>query len=358
MQYDGAETAGPARRNVLRWFANQDWILAVALALAVGVTVWFGRSIKDFFGPTASSVLVPALSGQTQADAVAECTRLRLRCVVIASQPSDRFPKDVVMSQAPPSGSRVREGRQVSIVVSTGVTIFPMPDLRFESLRNAGLDLNRLKLQLDRTTSVANDDVPANHVVAQDPPPLSSVRQGSRISLTLSKGPPGNLKVANFTGMSIDDARAAAQRDRIKLGQVVWTPFGPSGPPRGTIVRQNPGPGAQIDPFEEVSLQVSAGPTEYGYLIRQVHATATVPARDDAARVRMEVRDDTGTWNVYDGFAQGGQKLDFNLTVVGTAELDTYINNELLNQTKLGVEPKPGAPPTSPPDQPVKKKRR
>ena len=327
----------------------------IPLALAIGVLVWFGRSIKDFLGPSAASILIPALIGQTQADAVAECGRLQLRCTVIASQPSDRFPKDIVMSQAPPSGSRVREGRQVSLVVSTGVTIFPMPDLRFESLRNAGLDLNRLKLQIDRTTSVANDDVPANHVVGQDPPPLSSVRQGSKVSLTLSKGPPSGVKVPNFTGLSIDDARATAQRERIKLGQIVWTPFGPGSLPRGTIVRQKPGPGEQIDPFEEVSLQVSAGPTEYGYLIRQVHATATVPARDDAARVRMEVRDETGTWNVYDAFAQGGQKLDFNLTVVGTAELDTYINNELLNQTQLGVEPVPGAAPTTAPDQPPKK---
>jgi hypothetical protein len=226
-----------------------------------------------------------------------------------------------------------------------------MPDLRFESLRNAGLDLNRLKLQLDKTTTVANDDVPANHIVAQDPPPLSSVRQGSKVSLTLSKGPPTGLKVPNFGGMTIDEARSEAQRLRVKIGQVVWTPFGPSGKPRGTIVRQNPGAGAQIDPFEEVSLQVSAGPGEYGYIIRQVHATATVPSRDDAAHVRMEVRDDTGTWNVYDGYAQGGQKLDFNLTVVGTAELDTYVNNELLNQTTIGKEPKLPPPPTSPPDE-------
>ncbi|HEY4441421.1 MAG TPA: PASTA domain-containing protein [Candidatus Elarobacter sp.] len=356
MQYDGAETAGPGRRNFLQWAAEQDWLFAVALALAVGVLVWFGRSIKDFFGPTASNVLVPALTGQTQNDAVGECNRLHLKCVVIANQPSDRFPKDVVMSQAPSSGARVREGRQISLVVSTGVVIFPMPDLRFESLRNAGLDLNRLKLQLDKTTSVANDDVPANHVVAQDPPPLSSVRQGSKVTLTLSKGPPGNVKTPNFTGMSIDEARAEAQRSRIKLGQVVWTPFGPSGQPRGTIVRQNPGPGASIDPFEEVSLQVSAGPLVYGYLVRQVHATATVPARDDAANVRMEVRDDTGTWNVYNGFAQGGQKLDFNLTVIGTAELDTYINNELQNQTKLGVEPKLSPPPVAT-DEPKAKKR-
>ena len=354
MQVDAADSAALAARRRRRGVLNRDWLFALALAFAVGIVVWFGRSVKDFFAPTAASLVVPVLTGTTQSDANAECGRLRVHCVVLATQASDRYPKDVVMSQEPPPGARVREGRQISLVISSGVTIFAMPDLRFESLRNAGLDLNRIKVQLDKTTYVANDDVPRDHVVAQDPPPLSSVRQGTKVAVTLSKGPPTGLRVPDLTGMSIDEARAKALHSRIKLGQIVWTPFGPSGAPRGDVVRQSPGPGSQIDPFDEVSLQVSAGPGEYGYLIRQVHATATVPARSDSARVRLEVRDDTGTWNVYDGFAQGGQKLDFNVTAVGTAELDTYINNELLNQTRLGVEP-PRTNPTNPPPDKSKK---
>jgi len=338
MQLDG--DAVPLRRR--RRFAailDRDWIFALSLAFAVGVLVWFGRSIKDFFAPTAATIFLPAFAGQTQADARSECSRLHLRCVTVATQPSDRYPKDVVMNQQPEAGARVREGRQISLIVSSGVVIFAMPDLRFETLRNAQLDLSRFKLQLDKTSYVANDNVPRDSVVDQDPPPLSSARQGSKVSLTLSKGPPTALKVPSFVGMSIDDARAQAANDHIHLGQVVWTPFGNEGPARGVIVRQNPPAGAQIAPFDVVSLQVSDGPGQYGYLIRQVHASATVPASDETAHVRIEVRDDTGTWNVYDGFAQGGQKLDFNVTAVGTAELDTYINNELLNQTVIGREP-------------------
>ncbi|MBV9440318.1 MAG: PASTA domain-containing protein [Candidatus Eremiobacteraeota bacterium] len=348
MAADGAELAAPLPQRRRRGLLDRDWIFALALAFAVGVVVWFGRSIKDFFGPSAATVVVPVLTGTTQGDAISECGRLRLRCSVVASQPSDRFPKGVVMSQSPVSGSRVREGRQVSIVVSTGVTIFPMPDLRFESLRNAGLELNRLRLQLDKTSTVLDENVPSNHVVSQDPPPLASVRQGTKVTLSVSKGPPGGVRVPDFTGRSLDEARAAAEKDRIHLGQIVWTPFGPGGAARGEVVRQNPGPGAQIDPFEEVSLQVSAGPLEYGRLVRQVHVGMTVPPRDDAAHVRLEVRDDTGTWNVYDGFAQGGQKLDFTVTAVGDAALETYVNNELLNQTRIGSEPAipiPLAPP-------------
>ncbi len=308
--------------------------------------VWFSRAVTNFFGPSEQSVLVPAVVGQTLVDAQAEAARLNLGLQVIANQPSDRFPKDVVMQQEPAAGARVREGRQLSLIVSTGVTIFPMPDLRFESLREAQLGLGHAKLSLAKTTIVANDDVPAQHVLAQDPPPLASVHEGMQVSLTLSKGPPLSVRVPNFVGEQIDDARADATRAKTHLGQVVWTPLGPNGPARGTVVRQKPGPGENIDPFSPVSLQVSAGPAEYGYLVRQVHATATIPSTYDTANVRMEVRDETGIWNAFNGYAQGGQRLDFNLTAVGQSELDTYVNNELLNQTQIGVEaPRPSPSP-------------
>jgi beta-lactam-binding protein with PASTA domain len=315
------------------------------------VFVWFVRSVKDFVAPSAVDILLPAFAGQTLDDANAECARLGVTCSVLERDPSDRFPRDVVMAQEPGPGTRVRAGRAITFVVSTGVQIFPMPDLRFESLRNASLALGRLKLNLESTKTVPNDDVPANYVLAQDPVPLSSVREGSKVRLTLSKGPPNSTVVPSFVGANVDEARARAGAARIHLGQIVWTPFGPNGPPRGTVVRQSPDAGRAIDPFAPVSLQVSAGPTEYGYLVRQVHTTVAVPPSNDAAHVRLEVRDQTGAWNVYDGYAQGGQKLDLNVTAVGTAELDTYVNEELLNATKIGVEPPgiPALPKTAPP---------
>jgi hypothetical protein len=225
-----------------------------------------------------------------------------------------------------------------------------MQDLRFESLRNVNLELGNVKLRLAGTKSVANDDVPFNHVVAQDPPPLASVREGTNVTLTLSKGPPASVKVPNLVNMNIDAARDAATAAQVHLGQVVWTPFGPNGPPRGTVVRQSPPAGQVVDPFSFTSLQVSAGPTEFGYLVRQVHVTADIPLRDDTAHVRMQVRDATGTWNVYDGYAQGGQKIDLNVTAIGTAELDTYVNNELLDSARIGVEPpRPSPSPSHPP---------
>ena len=69
--------------------------------------------------------------------------------------------------------------------------------------------------------------------------------------------------------------------------------------------------------------------------------------------MRVTVHDETGTWDVYNAYAEPKQKLDFNLTVVGTAELDVFVNDELIDSTKLGTEPQMqerqelGAPPAA-----------
>ncbi len=342
----GEAAAPPVRARPRAWWARQDWYFALALALFVGVSVWFSRAIQDFLAPSAKSIAAPTLVGETLADALTTAQHSKLQAVVAQHTASDRYPKDVVMRQDPPPGAEVREGRQISLVVSSGVQIFPMPDLRYESLREVGLDLSHFKLVLGKVKSVPSDEVPANRVVSQDPAPLSSVRVGSVVNIELAKGGAStSIRVPNLVDLPIDDARSAAAGAHVHLGQIVWTPFGRYGPARGIVVRQNPAANATIDSSALVSLQVSAGPREAGYLIRQVHVTATVP--EDAAAsnpdktpaVRVQVRDETGTWNVYDAFAQPKQKLDFNLTVVGTAELDVFVNDELIDSTKLGVEP-------------------
>ena len=334
----------PGRPKRRSWAARQDWYFAVALALFVGVGVWFSRAITDFFAPAQKTVSIPALVGQTLSDAIKSADRAHFKVAVLRRTPSDQYPKDVVMRQSPSAGAQVREGRQVSLVVSTGVQIFAMPDLRYESLREVGLDLSHAKLVLGKTKLVASDEVPGGHVVAQDPPPLSSVREGSTVTIEIAKGGAQTIRVPTFAHLTVDEARDAAKGSHVHLGQIVWTPFGRYGPARGIVVAQKPAAGSEIDGSQLVSLQVSAGPRESGYIVRQVHAVVTVP--EDAASqgekspiARIQVRDETGTWNAYNAYAQPKQRLDFNLTVVGTAELDVFVNEELISSTKLGREP-------------------
>jgi serine/threonine-protein kinase len=331
-------------RRGLPPYIPRDWLFTLVFACFVGVLVWFGHEIRDFLVPPATSVTVPSFVGTSLIDANEAIAHLGLTSQVVEHLTSDRYPADTIINQQPAPGAKVRQGRQISFVVSSGIVARSMPDLRYQSMREVGLDLARSHLQLGKITYARSELVPDGHVVEQHPQPLANIVEGEIVNVTVSRGGAATLRVPNFIGMSIDDARALAVRDGIKLGQLVWTPLGFSGPAHGVVARQRPDPDTTIAPFDPVSLQVSAGPYESGYIIHQVHVLASVPVPDQVrpgqqVHVRLVVRDETGSYNLYDAYAQPGQKLDFTVTALGTSLVDMYADNVLVGETRLGVEP-------------------
>ncbi|HET9029558.1 MAG TPA: PASTA domain-containing protein [Candidatus Aquilonibacter sp.] len=314
------------------------------LAAFVGVVVWFGHQIHDFLLPPVDEVTIPSFVGQTVSDADSAAQHMHLSAKVIDHATSDRYPKGVVMNQRPEAGTKVRQGRIVSFVVSDGIITRLMPDLRYQSMREVGLDLSRTRLQLGKVTFVKSDVVPEGHVIEQQPQPLSNVLEGDKVDLVVSKGGAQTVRVPNFVGMQIDQARALAEKDGVMLGQLVWTPLGRSGPAHGDVARQSVAPGTKINSYDPVSLQISAGPNESGYIIRQVRVLASVPIPDnakpgDSVKLTLRVRDATGTYDFFRGYAQPGQKIDFIVTAVGTSVVDMYVNDVLVGETRLGNEP-------------------
>ncbi len=313
-------------------------------AAFVGVLVWFGHDIYEFLLPPADTITVPSFIGQASTDASAAAVAMHLSAVVVDHATSDRYPRGVVMSQRPDAGTTVRAGRQVDFVISDGIVTRVMPDLRYQSMREVQLDLSRAKLALGTVSYVKNDLVPGGHVVDQDPQPLVNVIEGESVNLVVSKGGASIVRVPTFTGLTIDDARDLASKSGVKVGQVVWTPLGKDGPKHGIVARQSIPPNTKISSFEPISLQVSAGPNESGYVIRQVHVLASIPITGDAqadqsVAVVLRVRDATGEYDAYRAFAQPGQKLDFTVTAVGTSVVSLFVNNALVGETRLGDEP-------------------
>ena len=325
-------------------YIPRDWVFPIVFAAFVGVLVWFGHSIQQFLLPGPNTVTVPSFIGMAQPDAVNEIARMNLKSTIAGHATSSQYPKGVVMNQEPLSGMHVRAGRQISLVISDGVQTILMPDVRYQSLRDAKLDLAHARLDLAKTTYIKSDDIPPDHVISQNPAPSVSVTEGTPVSLLISKGGITSIKVPNFDGMTIDEARGLASQLHIKFGQVVWTPLGPKGPPHGEVVHQKPDAGTTIGPYDVVSLDVSAGKHESGRIIHQTHVLAAVPpaevGQNQPLRVRFSVSDETGRYDLFSGYAQPGQKFDFNVTTIGTSAIYFFVNDTLLGETKVGQEPK------------------
>jgi beta-lactam-binding protein with PASTA domain len=314
------------------------------LVIFVALVVWYGHQIYDFLIPPSTTVTVPSFVGQTLTDANAEIARLKLSSAVVDHTTSDRYPKDVVTSQRPPAGDQVRQGRQVSFVISDGIIALLMPDLRYQSMREVQLDLSRARLMLGKVAYAKSDVIPAGHVISQSPAPITSMHEGDTVALVVSQGGRPSVHVPDLVGLTIDQARTVAADTGITLGQIVWTPLGAGGPAHGVVARQLPAPDAKIASFDPVSLQVSAGPNESGYIIHQVRVLVSVPeaevtGADSQLDVRLALTDATGQYDLYHAFAQPGQKLDFTVTAIGTSVLDMFVNNTLVGETRLGTEP-------------------
>ena len=308
------------------------------------MVVWFGHEIHDFLAPPADTVTVPSFVGQSSVDAAAAARHMGLSATIIDHGMSDRYPKGVVMNQRPEAGASVRAGRLVSFIVSDGMLAHLMPDLRYQSMREVDLDLVRAHVKLGKIVYEKSDVVPADHVIDQDPQPLANVVEGDVVNVIVSKGGAPILRAPDVVGMSVDDARAAIAKAGVTIGQIVWTPLGPYGPAHGIVARQSIAPGAKIAPFDPLSIQVSAGPNESGYLLRQVRVLASVPVPEgakagDSVKVVLRVRDATGSYDAYRAYAQPGQKLDFTVSALGTSVVDFFANDVLVGETRLGNEP-------------------
>ncbi|MFN2449400.1 MAG: PASTA domain-containing protein [Candidatus Baltobacteraceae bacterium] len=324
-------------------YVPRDWIFPLVFAAFVGVLVWFGHSVEEFLLPGPNTVTVPSFVGLPQTDAVNEIARMKLRSTIAGHAPSPVYPKGVVMNQQPQAGLHVRAGRQISLVVSDGVQTMIMPDVRYQSLRDAKLDLAHSRLDLAKITYIKSEDIPPDHIISQKPEPSLSVTEGSPVSVLVSKGGATSVKVPAFTGLNIDEARGLAASEHIKIGQVVWTPLGPNGPHHGEVVHQIPAAGSIIGAYDVVSLDVSAGVHESGRLIHQTHVLAAVPPAEPGQmhplRVRFSVSDETGRYDLFSTYAQPGQKFDLNVTTIGTSAIYFFVNDTLLGQTKVGQEP-------------------
>ena len=225
--------------------------------------------------PSSSMVTMPSFIGQTLNDADAEVERLKLTSAVVDHTTSDRYPKGVVILQRPNVGAQVRQGRQVSFVVSDGIVARVMPDLRYQSLREVQLDLSRV------APAAGEGHVRAKRHRSRRTRHLAgsaAARQRARRRRRHAERQPRRAardRGAELRRHAIDQARAVAAKAGSSSGRSSGRRSGQNGPRHGLVVAADcPPPKAKIASFDPVSLQVSAGPVRIG-----IHRAAGPRAR-------------------------------------------------------------------------------
>ena len=101
-----------------------------------------------------------------------------------------------------------------------------------------------------------NPDERRGDVFEQDPEAGSEAERGDRVTIVVSKGE-RQVEVPEVVGESLPEARALVEQAGLTVGSETEEE---SDEPEGTVIGQDPEPGAEVAPDAEVDLVFSGGP--------------------------------------------------------------------------------------------------
>jgi serine/threonine-protein kinase len=193
---------------------------------------------------------VPDVVGLPSGVAEATLASLGLHAA-ISGRASDVQP-GIVLAQVPSAGSPASPGMTVELTVAVPRPV-AVPDVVGLPLGDAKAALEQVGLVLAVIGSELDDDVAEGSVLRIDPPPGTELERGSTVSAVLSLGRP--VAVPSLVGLDVDTATRRCEDLRLTLRIRSEEPV--SGTAAGTVLRQDPGAGAQVRPGSVVQVVVA-----------------------------------------------------------------------------------------------------
>ncbi|QNN83525.1 Stk1 family PASTA domain-containing Ser/Thr kinase [Brachybacterium sp. Z12] len=285
-------------------------LAALSLVAALGAGAWTGGDWYLNTGPGADRT-IPLVTGSTLADAEAALNAADLT-VRTEEQFDDTVPAGHVISASPGTGTSVKKGADVQVLVSKGEQTFPVPELVGSELEDARAEIEGLGLVLVEAAPEYSETVPAGEVISQSAP-ADALPLGGEVAVVVSQGRQP-ITVADQTGSTGSAARAALEG----AGFEVTSSQAHSGSvPRGAVISQSPSSGSLFR-GDTVHLVTSLGPEMVNVpdVFRQPEAEAK--AALESAGFAVDVVHDKGEpvfGLVYEQSATAGEELEKGSTI-------------------------------------------
>ena len=225
--------------------------------IAAAVVVFLGFAVGAFFAFgkfwSMAEVQVPDVKAKpmTLAKQLLETSNLRVN---IVEQFDATVTAGQVISQSPEAGAIVKEQRIITIYVSKGGEELTMPNVKGLSRLSAENKLKKMGLVIGNVYEKVSDQ-DAWTVLEQEPVAGHKIQKGQSVDLTVSKGKQIKLvRVPNFTGGTLDNAKDQLKQLKLSLGTVTYEK---SRQASGTVLRQTPSAGTDVDEGTTVDFVLS-----------------------------------------------------------------------------------------------------
>jgi len=278
-------------------------------------------------------VLVPNIIGKTYYEAVRTLDKEGLRPAKDIREASSDAPKGEIIAQDPEPNFRIKYYQPVTITVSIGVELAPVPSVigksqnaAFETLRTAGFQPNQV-------ARVHSETYLQDTVIAQTPPEGGGQRQGTSVNLLVSEGPtPKSMQLPDFQGQLATDVLAALEAAGLNVETVHS-----SHPriPEGAVITHKPTGGVLVKTGDLILLEISGQESieNVGRLLPFKYQVTEAENRNLSRHVKIIIIDDSGEHTVINQLYAPGAVIDLErkgVHVFGQTQVIVFENDEKL----------------------------
>jgi beta-lactam-binding protein with PASTA domain/serine/threonine protein kinase len=235
----------PAKPRLAWWVGA----LAAAVVMLAAMGVWWYTG----FGPGAYTS-VPSVDGQAAAAAQATLEGAGLQ-VTMLDKFDDNVPVGVVIATDPVAESRIAKGGAVTVQVSKGPQMVPIPKVVGVTITDAKARIAAALFPDPTVKEEPSDTVPKDEVISCSPNQETSVRHDTQITLTVSTGP-APITIPNVVGSTLQTAQQVLGNDALNVivqhGRTLDVAA-------GMIYKQDPVAGAAGFRTQDMTIWVSDG---------------------------------------------------------------------------------------------------
>jgi len=277
-------------------------------------------------------VLVPNVEGLSLQKSIEVLGDKKLYILKVGEKYDESIPSGYVISQRPEPGTRVRSGKVVKVILSTGSQQIYMPDITGKSLREARIILYQDSLQIGEVTRVPSGEQ-EDVILGQEPLPDKIITPGQMVNLVVSEAAAasGAQVMPNFLGEDVIRAQNRLKELGMQRAEVEYvvseTQY------EGTILKQEPLPYESITINENVLFTV-ARKEGSGALLRTIPVHYEVSQGIEPKELRIVIQDATGEREVYRSKQMPGSKVDVSVDAAGPATIKIFSDGILVEQSK------------------------
>ena len=239
----------------MSWRSGVRTSLVYLVAIAAGFAVSYMLVAFVVFpaGVIPRDVKVPNVTGLNYDEAVQRLAQAGFTGEQGESRYNNSAPKNTVLEQSPPPGTREGVGSPVTLVISGGQRIASLPTVTGMTRAEATATLEKAGFDVGES-SEATSNAPRGSVIATRPAGGSQVSVPTTVSLVLSGGAAA-IQMPDLNGRNIDAARQTLVQLGVRDISIVYDPMAIGA--SGMIVGQTPVANATLLPGGSVQLRVA-----------------------------------------------------------------------------------------------------